>query len=186
MFDYWDDRTTNFYNQINGTAARNVAGDMSNRIVRASCKHIGYEVNPTTGDTGEPIGEKAFTLSAAGAGGTIDMPQEVAICASERSITDTTLPRRRRTGRQYIGPWNLRAMHQGTGNPKPDAATILAVAESSEYLASQSGAGSDWVIYSRAAGAVSVIDYGWVDDEWDTQRRREIDATARTTWTTIV
>lgn len=37
-------------------------------------------------------------------------------------------------------------------------------------------------VYSRVDGLIRPITSGWVDNEFDTQRRRQRDATARTEW----
>jgi hypothetical protein len=39
-----------------------------------------------------------------------------------------------------------------------------------------------WAIYSRAANQAYEVSGGFIDNEFDTQRRRQVDATARTTW----
>jgi hypothetical protein len=56
------------------------------------------------------------------------------------------------------------------------AAACLAMAEI------QFTSPGSWAVYSRVGLAMSVINHGYVDNEWDTQRRRGLDATSRELW----
>lgn len=136
--------------------------------------------------SGPPTAVSSFTLG--GPSDTSALPMEVAACLSYRSST-ATVPDRRRRGRVYLGPLNHDAIHYGTGVTPPtlsDAFT-LAMASAGAALAGDAtlnGEGIWWAVFSRAQAQSFIIDSGWVDNEPDTQRRRGIDATARTPWST--
>jgi hypothetical protein len=44
------------------------------------------------------------------------------------------------------------------------------------------GTGYDWCVYSPTSNMLFPISQIWVDDAWDTQRRRGVKATTRTTY----
>jgi len=110
------------------------------------------------------------------------LPSEVALCASYYATRN--LPRQR--GRIYLGPLTTFGLLSLPGQPSRPALDLVAtLAAASKRLVVQSEAnGLSWTVRS-AVGAVatfSKIDNGWVDNAWDTQRRRGEDATSRTTW----
>lgn len=119
-----------------------------------------------------PIGEAtfdsgAFTASAAG-------PREVCLCLS--FSTDANRPRER--GRVYVGPWQT-----GQLTERPQSAHRDALGALSQGIQDLGGANVDWQVWSARtppAGEAHKVDKWWVDDEWDTQRRRGLDPTTRT------
>lgn len=116
------------------------------------------------------------------------LPLEVSICSSYAASvggTGTTNAAQRR-GRHYIGPLNTGASSSGTNQPaRPTTAMIDDVsAAAHDVIDSLSTSSMNWVVLSRATGgAFSMVDHGWVDNEFDTQRRRGVESTARTSWT---
>lgn len=171
-----------FYNTVAPTVA--VCSMMSTVIQRNACKvQQFYKSAPDNSDFGDPVQEVGFTLGAAGT--TINLPLEVALCASESSQDAPS----RATGRsrQYIGPLCTNAMNNGAGFPTPSSFFITALANASDRLCDAMAVNdTPWVVWSRKNSALYTIDSGYVNNEWDTQRRREADATARTIWTNLV
>jgi hypothetical protein len=129
-------------------------------------------------------------------GGGSMLPEEVALCLS--FFTDRNIPSHR--GRSYIGPLNGSAMTGSSvppSRPSPnlqnaltDAATRLVVAgiagitttiteDTFDATPSDSTA---WSLYSPKLGTFNPVQHGWVDDEWDGQRRRRVEATGRVTF----
>lgn len=103
------------------------------------------------------------------------LPEEVALCIS--FFKDRNIPRNR--GRLYIGPISETANNNG----RPSAGLVGALADAGRRMIEASGApGSEasWAVYSVADGLAKDITDGWVDNAWDTQRRRGLAATART------
>lgn len=119
-------------------------------------------------------------------------PHEVAICLSFRATVASGENARRRRGRVYLGPVNTAVVSSG----RVAAGSVTAIANAAAamedgYLHPASpGLHCKWAIYSPTTDATSSIDdafhdvdNGWVDNAFDTQRRRGLAATVRTTWT---
>jgi hypothetical protein len=169
-----DARLTAFYNTP-GPSGNSISKYLSGEIVKTSeaAQFRSYDLGEA-----HPREPHITTWTPAATADAARLPTEVAICGS--FYGSRNIPRQR--GRVYIGPLALGALDQSTG--RPHSAARVAIAESLEYLA-ESGTLLDWVAYSTvnpAGSSVSVTD-GWVDNAFDTQRRRGIEATARTVWT---
>ena len=122
----------------------------------------------------------SLTLSAAlAAGGVVE---ECALCLSYHGAPPIS-PRRR--GRIYIGPLCLNSdtiVAATSTNPSRPAATIVAdLVTAAATLATDTGV--NWVIRSKLPSENLVaITAGYVDNAFDTQRRRGPKTTARTQW----
>ena len=121
------------------------------------------------------------------------LPEEVALCLSY--YTDRNIKSHR--GRIYLGPWNYSSTGATGGRSLPAAELMTTMAAAAtamvDHTASATGlvitgaVGSpddavSWELYSKVLNTFSPIFHGWVDNEWDGQRRRRVEATARTTW----
>lgn len=122
------------------------------------------------------------------------IPEEVALCLSFQALPVAGQNQRRRRGRVYIGPLSLDA---GTVPDSkryvPNTALITALTQAAEDLSHDLNDVAEgsvvtgqpinvyWVVYSQVGGTVSRVEEAWVDNAWDTQRRRGRGATARTT-----
>ena len=106
----------------------------------------------------------------------LSLPTEVALCLSYATTDDpdkATSGRYR--GRIYLGPLNT------TGGLRPSSGIIGYALAFGQALAAIGTAGNTtWVMYSRADNATRKIESIWVDNAWDTQRRRGAAPTART------
>lgn len=110
-----------------------------------------------------------FNFSAAPSIG--PAPPEVAMCLSFQAPQQSGVPQARQRGRVYIGP--LRAsLIDGAGRPTTASITLLRNAGEALRVASAAAATWDWVVWSTVQGTAAGITNGWVDDEFDTQRRR--------------
>lgn len=105
-------------------------------------------------------------------------PTEVAFVVSYQAARVSGLPQARRRGRFYIGPL------EAQDTARPDNAQVTAVRQAAAGLlaASRAATGWTWAQYSPTNGTGADVDNGWVDDEWDTQRRRGRSATYRSTF----
>jgi hypothetical protein len=102
--------------------------------------------------------------------------REVALCLSYYS--ERNLPRQR--GRIYVGPFSAAE----AGSRTPAAPIRAAVASLVPVFTNLGGSDVDWCVYSRTDGVMRPITNWWIDDAWDTQRRRGLRATTRDTGTT--
>jgi hypothetical protein len=137
------------------------------------------------------IGKATFDKGSAGS---LGMPEEVAVCLSY--YTDRNLPSKR--GRLYIGPLNIGALDGIANSPArpkelltsamqdggtrliavgPPAATVTFVSNDVDGLGTS--AATAWALYSPKLGTFAAIEHGWIDDEWDGQSRRRVEASGR-------
>lgn len=116
-----------------------------------------------------PVEEGLWNFSSAPS--TDPLPPEVALCLSFQGVKQSGVPQARRRGRVYIGP--LRATISADGRPTAGAITILRNAGDALYDAGVASAGDwNWAVYSTVNGGTVDVANGWVDNEFDTQRRR--------------
>lgn len=126
------------------------------------------------------------------------VPEEGAVAAipSSESAIDQgapathsghTRPRARRRGRIFLGPLATSALRvtSGTAEQRPHQTVIdtLATAAGQLHTGTMVTAGEVWIVGSRRDNIGYPVTGGWVDDEFDTQRRRQIKPTARTVTT---
>lgn len=119
------------------------------------------------------------------------LPEEVAICLSFQGAQTSGTSQARRRGRVYLGPLDALSTISG-GRVQPGATYIGAIRTAAAGLlaAAAASADFDWVVYSPTnaalGGAVEAwytpVVSGWVDNAFDTQRRRGPTATTRVTF----
>lgn len=196
MFDFWSGRLEEMYNvDHTGSDGHALSEYLARAIDHPHCKMLGAGVNVTTGHI-LPVGfTHNWTLNNP-SGTAQDLPFEVAVCSSVKANrTDHPGPVGRRRGRFYLGPLTAFALQGTSGDsrvyPNPSDDLINQLKQASLYLADGGvsedglsiGAAGEWCIYSRADHGTYPIKTGFVDNEFDTQRRRGTDPTARSTWT---
>ena len=121
-----------------------------------------------------------WNLTSAPAG--TALPGEVAMCVSYQAAQVSGQPQARRRGRFYYGPLDVSALNTD-GRPLPAFVTAMKNAAQSLLTAGTTDPTWTWVQYSRTNDGFADVANGWVDNEWDTQRRRGRDYTSRTTFT---
>lgn len=118
--------------------------------------------------------------------GATSMPSEVALCLSYRGALESgTLPARRR-GRIYIGPLTQAAVLTGVaGDARPESSLITAMLNAAKSSLMEDVSLGDWCVASQPTpgGDVTLVPivHAWVDNAFDTQRRRGGKPTTRTT-----
>lgn len=115
------------------------------------------------------------------------LPRELSICVSFRGTYVSGQNPARRRGRIYLGPWSSGMVDGATG--KVAAANLATIVGAADDLltASLGSTAYRWIVYSpttdtAGSGSVGVYDVtaGWVDNEFDIQRRRgDVAPTAR-------
>lgn len=180
----WPPTIVDFFNEGVG-AEQDLASRMSLAIVRNACEIRTFAVPDTPGPMGDPIDIFPFTLDAA-TGSTWPLPLEVAVCVSFTGETSSQpgVPVASRRGRVYIGPLQSNAIDTSVdGFPNPSSGIMTALAGAASRLAALGGPGDGWwSVFSRTRWAWTPVESGWIDNEFDTQRRRDLDATTRTLW----
>lgn len=179
--DYEDlrDDLIAFYNAVYSGALGGDAMAPWMRPADASLKI--YNINDPTPRAPRWEGPAALADNRVSASG---IPLESAICCSFQGDQVSGAPQARRRGRVFLGGWGS-ATEPGdaTTFPGPDVALIASINTAAETLVGSAFAdGWQWVVYSRVNNTGAPITNGWVDDAWDTQRRRGNAPTSRAVW----
>lgn len=161
------DALLQFYIDIDGFMASNI--DPSTSVIKW------YEINGVL-PTGPPIIEQPMTGFTPGP---TSGPPEVALVMSFRSSVIPGSPPARHRGRVYLGPLG------NIGADRPTTADVNGIAAAGQTLldaVDPAPGGWLWMQHSPTAASYSQVVNGYVDNEWDTQRRRGRKATLRTTF----
>lgn len=140
----------------------------------------------------QPLGGPHLGLNNSAANEHTPLPSEVALCLSFRGANESgTIPARRR-GRVFIGPLNVNCVEADpiTGQARPSLGIQNSLLAGANRLAdSMALVGMIWSVYSPSLRAVSEsgsalsgttdIEHVWIDNAFDTQRRRGQAASAR-------
>jgi len=127
-----------------------------------------------------PVEETTFNLAANPT--QTPFPSEVSLCLSFQGERVPGFPQARRRGRVYIGPLGSNA--SGT-DARPSSTFINVLATAAATFKSNVEALTEpieWAVWSPADSAAVNVDNGWVDNAWDTQRRRGIPYSSKTTF----
>lgn len=168
------DRLFDFYTLTATGAVSSPLDYFSNEIDAASASMKWYDI-----EAPEPRVPVFFIDSGLGSPDpvqAIDLPSEVAACLSFRAELVSGQPAARRRGRVFLGPLNAGA---GPGSG-PDGGFRSDVARAATELLDKNTANCSWGVWSRVDGAVRTVVAGYIDNAWDTQRRRGTEATVRT------
>lgn len=181
---------TAFYNTAGIGATQQVAFYIGAQVPRGVPVQVHfYQVGALDGSVpmGPPRYIRTFTLGAQGAGGGA-FPSEVALVGSyhaENALVPEhgtgpggvkTRPKARYRGRIYLGPLGNAAGDLSTGEHRPNVAIMADLKGAMETLAV---ADVGWSVWSRVDATLRLVIGGWVDNSWDTQRRRGPEATSR-------
>jgi hypothetical protein len=114
--------------------------------------------------------------------GTTSAPHEVSLAVSFHAQIFSGDVGRRHRGRVYLGPFT--ALTASVARPGSSSVTAIAGAFDTMRLAIPSGTSSNvhLAVYSRKDNVAREVIGGYIDDEWDTQRRRGMRASSRTTF----
>ena len=125
-----------------------------------------------------PISETLYDFPSAPSGATL--PHENAICLSFQATRVSGTPQASRRGRIYVGPVDSGAV--GTGGIVLAAYQTFVNTAGANLLAASNAGSTTWVAYSPTLVAAAPVDNGWVDNAFDTQRRRGTKSTLRSTF----
>lgn len=178
------DLLTDFYNAVDGVIfGQNVASPATVKI---------YDMRDPTPRVPEFTGTIAIAPLASGID--LTLPNEVAICLSFQATPTSGVNQARRRGRVYLGPIHYAAAEMVGSQARPTAAARTAIADAAEAMLAGAplpvAVGSvKWAIYSPTTDLTGTVDdafndvvSGWVDNSFDTQRRRGGAPSSRTLW----
>lgn len=144
-----------------------------------------YDLSDTTPRV--PVVDAAFSLSQTTLGSGVFIPPEVAVVASYHTEFESGVNKASQRGRVYFGCCTENWFNAGGATTFPVVASTQrsAVTGALVDLAADSLANDwGWVVYSRKLNDSFAVAGGWVDDAFDTQRRRGNAPLVRTTFST--
>lgn len=138
----------------------------------------GLEVRVYDTNQPEPREPAIVTVPLTGFTTQVSLPAEVAVCLSYYATRN--IPRHR--GRVYLGPLNLSAMSTSDGLADPNVSQTMM--DDIQDRASTLAGFTDlpWSVCSLRDQVLRDITNGWIDNTFDTQRRRGSQPTRRETW----
>jgi hypothetical protein len=176
--DFVANALISFYNDVHGTGSNQIRWYLSSTLDNST--DAAFVKVYDMGDA-HPRQPKIypFTLGAS-AGSDEGNPLETALCLSFNSVFK---PTRRGRGRIYLGPLHSNTVLLEAPNIGVNPATILAIQHGARFLMDLDNGTppnySTWSVYSRADNNMYPITQAFVDNEFDTQRRRGHRATVR-------
>lgn len=131
-----------------------------------------------------PRPPRASVISPSPNSGGGSFPHEVAMVLSTKGLSGPGVNPKRNRGRMFIGPLSDNASYvsRSSGDVRPSLIAREILAAAATELAKRA-LGASWAIYSRRDNDLKPIVEGFIDDAFDTQRRRGTNASTRTTWT---
>jgi hypothetical protein len=164
---------TGFYNA--GATGTPLATFMSGKIKRTAAVSEFRVYNLADLTPREP---EIRTWTLEGGDSTQDLPNEVACCLS--FYADRNIPRNR--GRVFLGPLKILGVGNGVADAEVGANLKGAVFLGLDVMRANLGS-LVWCVRSEMDNVLRPVTDAWVDNAWDTQRRRGSDPTVRWTYT---
>lgn len=121
----------------------------------------------------------SFNVNPGGA----PLPSEVALCLSFQASIQAGLPQARRRGRVYLGPLDTPTLGSD-GRPETATLNLIAGAATGLLAVSDTNGTLEWGVYSRVTQTLVSVNNGWIDNSYDTQRRRGVRWDSRALWPT--
>lgn len=126
-----------------------------------------------------PILVEPFDFGTTGTGA---LPTEVALCISFQAVKVSGVSQASRRNRFYLGPLSTTAAATSTSRPDATATATMDSAITAFYNTADGAPAWSWVVYSPKLGSSADVDNGWIDNAFDTQRRRGLAPTTRVTF----
>lgn len=127
--------------------------------------------------------------------GFAELPAEVSVVLSFQAAKQAGFDQKNRRGRIYFGTVSTESVISTVAGSRPNDLTRNLLARQAARLRAFNTALKEWVVVSqydgtdaagkpikRPAPTFALVTDGWVDDAWDTQRRRGIAPTSRIIW----
>lgn len=130
-----------------------------------------------------PKYQKSIAITSSVSG--VSLPSEVALCLSFQADRESGASQARRRNRIYIGPLSTFTV---ASDGRPTTALIDNLRRAAKDLlnAADASINWEWAVYSPTNDETYNIANGWVDNAWDSQRRRGLKATSRNPWSDVL
>jgi len=184
---------SSFYNNNGAVSGKSIANYLGSMLSRASqavtVKQYDVSGHLDGSAHGSPINVGHFTLQPPTAG-FLDLPEEVAVVLSYHSLL-TNIPQEgpgvirpaaRHRGRIYIGPLTSAAVSSDATTHQTVVAPTLrqTLVDASTALLALPDA--QWMQWSRTSALATSVHGGFIDDSFDTMRKRGPKARSRSQW----
>lgn len=182
--DVWDellDVLVEFYEGTDAlvtTALSRYMGNAIDRSVKPMCRFYDITGHLSGTPAGSPVAMREFPAALGGSASAVDLPSECAVVLTMAADFGTdvefgpgTRPRARDRARIFLGPLNQTASQTVLGIARPADELRTNLAEAGARLARHVGL-VDHVVWSRRGARTKPSTNVWVDDAFDTQRRR--------------
>jgi len=170
-----------FYNDVHGAGVNPLAFEMSTNLQRNASQIKTFDLS--TPEPRVPVLQETWTLGAGGA--TPNYPNEVACCLSYKNGAPFPgIPLARQRGRIFHGPLQSNVGGNSQGDMRPGPPYMIELAEAGKFLIQD--VNTVWVVHSpsQVDDAAVFQDFTvttcYVDNAFDTQRRRGRAPTSRT------
>lgn len=152
-----------------------LADDLKTAVNGWSLSPTNHELTVKLYDMGDaqPRRPKATSIIYPGACQEDNSPREIALCLS--FSTAKNVPKER--GRIYLPRVKISNAAPGV---RPTSTERAKAGDLATVFKNLGGTNVDWVINSQSGGGVHSVYKWWVDDEWDTVRKRGLKSTTRT------
>lgn len=173
MLDAVDTAVSNFFGNPGGANPDGITDWMPSLLGSPRLKIFDM------GETPPRVPEERVLTSLAASDTGLALPREVALCCSY----NVGGPGPRNRGRTYLGPFTVAALAGGTpALSRPHADLTARIAERAEDLATNPSLECTWVLWSRRNAEMHTITGGFVDNAWDTIRKRGKAPESRVSW----
>jgi len=108
------------------------------------------------------------------------LPAEVALCLSFQAEKVSGEPQARKRNRIYLGGFKSSA--NVNGRPANELIQVMLFSAEEMLQAATNSISVNWIVWSTAANTWHLVESGWVDNAWDSQRRRGLAPTQRGLW----
>jgi hypothetical protein len=151
--------------------------DVLSAIINGPAAHV-RSYNLADAEPRVPVGDTNIPLTVASAPECL--PEEVALCLSFQGVPISGINQARRRGRVYLGPWSVNANTSTADVSRPNDGLVATIVGRAGQLALELVTNDvEWGVLSSTITGFTAISQIWVDNAWDTQRRRGPDPTAR-------
>lgn len=171
-FDNVRDMLKDFYTKV-PPAGQPICTQMSN-LLSTTADLVAYNLDDAK--PRQPVYTSSYGPITWGSGNA--MPYEVALCASFQGAPQSGEAQARKRNRVYIGPFRS-STSDVDGHPNDTCVEAVFEALKGLRVASGNSVNWTWSAYSALEHTSWPVQKVWVDDAWDTQRRRGMAPTKR-------